>query len=193
MSDNLALEQQELSRFLGRSWTWVLTFGILCLALGIVVLAWPKETVLVVAWLVGIYLVVAGIVQIVQCFAPDRSGGMRALFAISGVISVLLGLFAFRSVAHSVVLLAVIIGVGWLLNGTMELVVAFGDKGFPGRGWAIFSGILGIIGGIVILVWPAISLFVLFTFFGIWLIVIGCWQIFSAFRMRGDSKRLAIA
>ena len=191
MSD--VLDAQDVSRYLGRTWGWLLTFGILCLLLGIVVLAWPQETVLVVAWLVGIYLLVSGIIQVVQCFTGDKSGGIRALLAISGVISIMLGMFAFRSVAHSVVLLSILIGVGWLISGISELVVAIADKGFPGRGWAIFSGILGIVGGLVVLVWPAASLFVIFTFFGIWLIVIGCWEIFAAFRMRGDSKRLAVA
>jgi uncharacterized membrane protein HdeD (DUF308 family) len=191
MSD--VLDAQDVSKFLGRTWGWLLGFGIACLLLGIVVLAWPQETVLVVAWLVGIYLVVSGIFQVVQCFTGDKSGGIRAMLAISGVISIMLGLFAFRSVAHSVALLAVLIGVGWLISGISELVVAFGDKEFPGRGWAIFSGILGIIGGFVILIWPAASLFVIFTFFGIWLIVIGCWEIFAAIRMRGDSQRLAAA
>lgn len=191
MSD--VLDRQEISAMLGRTWSWVLIFGIICLLLGIVVLAWPKETVLVVAWLVGIYLVVSGIIQVVQSFAGHITGGVRGLLAISGVISILLGLFAFRSVAHSVTLLAIIIGIGWLVSGISELVVALGDKGFPGRGWAIFSGILGIIGGIVVLVWPAASLFVIFTFFGIWLIVVGLWEIFASFRMRGESNRLAAA
>ena len=191
MSD--VLDARDVSALLGRTWGWLLTFGILCLLLGIVVLAWPKETVLVVSWLVGIYLLVSGIFQVVQCFTGDKSGGIRALLAISGVISIMLGLFAFRSIAHSVSLLAILIGVGWLISGISELVVALGDKGFPGRGWAIFSGILGIIGGLVVLIWPAASLFVIFTFFGIWLIVIGCWEIYSAFRMRGDANRLAVA
>ena len=33
----------------GRSWGWILGFGIVTLILGILIVAWPSETVLVVA------------------------------------------------------------------------------------------------------------------------------------------------
>ena len=109
------------------------------------------------------------------------------------MLSLVLGFFAFRSVAHSVALLAVVIGVAWLINGITTLVTAIGDQDLPGRGWAIFSGIIVTIGGIIILAWPAPTLYVLFTFFGIWLLVIGCFEIFASFKMRGEGQRLAVA
>jgi uncharacterized membrane protein HdeD (DUF308 family) len=193
MSDLTAQDKRDLSQFLGRTWGVVLTAGILTFVLGVVVLVWPKETAVVVGWLLGIYLIVAGVAQLVQSFTGERSGGVRALLAIGGVLSLILGLFAFRSVAHSVTLLAVIIGVAWLINGVTTLVTALSEADYPGRGWAITGGLLGILGGVVILVWPGITLYILFTFFGIWLLVMGAFEIFASFRMRGQGKQLAVA
>jgi uncharacterized membrane protein HdeD (DUF308 family) len=52
------------------------------------------------------------------------------------------------------------------------------------RGWAIASGILGILAGIVVLVYPAPSLLVLALVLGIWLLVFGIMEIVAAFRIR---------
>ena len=62
----------------------------------------PRRPCVVVSWLLGIYLIVAGVFQLVQSFTGERSGGIRAMLAIGGVLSLVLGMFAFRSVAHSV-------------------------------------------------------------------------------------------
>ncbi len=193
MTDMTAQDKRDLSQFLGRTWGVLLTAGIITLILGIVVLVWTDETTVVVGWMLGIYLVVAGIFQLVQSFTGDRTGGVRALLVIGGLLSLVLGVFAFRSVAHSVALLAVVIGVAWLINGVTTLMTAIGDKDLPGRGWAIFSGAIILLGGVIILAWPAPTLYVLFTFFGIWLLIIGCFEIFAAFRMRGEGSRLAAA
>ncbi len=193
MSELNARDRQDIGQYLGRTWGWVLTAGLLTVLLGIVVLAWPDETILVVSWFIGIYLIVTGVAYLVQSFTGDRTGGMRVMLAIGGILSLILGVFAFQSFTHSVALLAVIIGVAWLINGITMVMAAIGDHEFPGRGWAIFGGIMLMIGGLVILLWPAISLYVLVTFFGIWLLIVGVFEIFAAFRMRSTGKTLATA
>ena len=148
MSELTAQDKRDMSQFLGRTWGILLTAGILTFGLGVVMLVWPKQTVLVVSWLLGVYLIIAGVSQIVQSFTGDRSGGVRALLAIGGILSLALGLFAFRSAAHSVAVLVLLIGIAWLMSGIGTLVTAISDHDLPGRGWAIFSGILGILGGL---------------------------------------------
>jgi uncharacterized membrane protein HdeD (DUF308 family) len=53
---------------LGRHWGWVLSFGIITLLAGILVLAWPGATLLVIAVLFGVQLIVAGIFRFVAAF-----------------------------------------------------------------------------------------------------------------------------
>jgi uncharacterized membrane protein HdeD (DUF308 family) len=169
----------------GRHWGWVLTFGILSVLLGIAVLVWPSGTILVVSVFLGAYLLVSGIFQIVSAFtASELSGGFRALIGVSGFLSFLLGLFAFRSFAHSVAILVLLIGFSWLLRGFSQLIDAISDKTLPGRGWQIFSGILGIVAAFVVLMYPAPSLWILTLIAGIWLIVLGVVEIVAAFRLR---------
>jgi uncharacterized membrane protein HdeD (DUF308 family) len=46
-----------------------------------------------------------------------------------------------------------------------------------------------LIGGVVILVWPGISLVTLAWVVGIWLIVIGIFEIISSFSLKAAAKR----
>jgi uncharacterized membrane protein HdeD (DUF308 family) len=60
----------------GYGWGWLVVLGILETIVGIVMLAWPDVTAYVILLLIGIYSIVAGILQIVLAFqlrkAPER-------------------------------------------------------------------------------------------------------------------------
>ena len=62
----------------GRGWGWMLVIGIAELIVGIAALVWPNVTAYVILLLIGVYAIVAGIIQIVLAFelrkAPQRLG-----------------------------------------------------------------------------------------------------------------------
>ena len=170
---------------LGRAWGWVLAFGIITLALGVVVLVWPGRTLLVVAVLFGVQLILMGIFRFVAAFASnDVSGGTRVLYALLGVLSLIIGLYAVRHVLITLLALALLLGIFWIVNGTVELFTALSGRQAQGRGWAAFMGILSIASGIIVLAYPGISLLVLAVVLSVWLLVFGVMQITLAFRIR---------
>ncbi len=71
------------------------------------------------------------------------------LWAILGVLSLLLGIF-------------------WLVDGIGLIVSAVEHRGMPGRplSLSLLSGVLGIIAGLVLLFWPAISILTLSVLVG---------------------------
>jgi uncharacterized membrane protein HdeD (DUF308 family) len=169
----------------GRSWGWLLMLGVFTLLFGVVLLVWPGKTLVVIAAFLGIYLLLSGIFQIVAGFATSGlDGGMRALAIVAGIVSVLLGLFAFRSITHSVVLLVLLIGFGWLFRGLVRMIAAIADKTTVARGWQIAEGLLGALAGVVILVWPAPSLQVLAWVSGVIFVLLGLIEVFAAFKVR---------
>lgn len=181
----------------GRHWEWVLAFGIVTIAVGVLVLAWPGRTIGVLAVLFGIELIAAGIFRFVAALASDdASGGTRVLLAVLGVLSFVFGLFAIRNVALTVTLLAVLLGIFWVVNGAMEAFSALAYRGTPGRGLAIGMGVLSILAGVVVLAYPGMSLVALAVFLGIWLLVLGALALVRAFQMRSVGRaasRLATA
>jgi uncharacterized membrane protein HdeD (DUF308 family) len=173
---------------LARHWGIVLFLGIASVIVGIIALVWPGATIVVLAILMAIWLIVTGIFQIIRGFSRGLSGGMRALLFIGGLLSLILGLIAISGAFRAVEILAIFIGIAFLFRGFGSLFLSGEQK--EGRGWNIFGGIIMLIGGLVILLWPAISLVTLAWVAGIWLIVGGIFEIIAAFRLRSAAKAL---
>ncbi|MEZ7822229.1 MAG: DUF308 domain-containing protein [Candidatus Nanopelagicales bacterium] len=190
MSSQVEMEADDnMLASIGRIW-WLLLFGgIISLVVGIVIISWPTPTVIVVAVLFAIYLIISGIFEIVRSFASGLTGGTRALLLITGVLSVILGIFAIRSAADNAVdLLGIFVGIAFLFRGFASLFMGFDSK--EGRGWNIFFGIIMLVGGVVILVQPALALTTLAWVVGIWLVLIGLYEIIASFIVRSRTKDL---
>jgi uncharacterized membrane protein HdeD (DUF308 family) len=167
-----------------KGWMWLIALGAASVILGIIVLAWPKETLRVVGILFGIFLLISGVVEIFVAFAPEIRTSTRVLSVLTGVLSIVLGLICFRGALESILLLALWIGFGWLITGITRAVSAGSAPYTPYRGWQIFGGVLLAIAGIVVIVSPIASIGALTLLAGIWLVVIGIWQIIEAFVLR---------
>ncbi|MFI6587981.1 HdeD family acid-resistance protein [Embleya sp. NPDC050493] len=151
----------------------LLVLALASVVLGAVVLAWPTQTVRVVAVLFGLYLLVSGLMQLALSAGALFSGGMRAVLIVSGLLSVVLGIVCLGGGSRSVTVLAVLIGIGWLVRGIAELAGAAATGGLPGRGWVVFFGIVDIAAGIVLIAAPVSSTKVLAVLAGIVLVVLG--------------------
>jgi uncharacterized membrane protein HdeD (DUF308 family) len=168
---------------LGRSWGWILFFGIVTLLAGILTVAWPGRTVLVIAVLFGLQLFVGGIFRLVAAFT-NEAAGHRVAYTLIGILSIIVGILCLRNLFQTVALLALILGVFWVISGVMDFFTGVFVRDMPRRGWVIFTGILGFLAGLVVLFQPAISLATLAWVLGIWLIVYGSMEIVASFSVR---------
>jgi uncharacterized membrane protein HdeD (DUF308 family) len=173
------------------AWQAVLAIGIASVVLGILVLVWPKATLVVVGILFGLYLVLSGIFQLAAAFGTHATTALRVLAFISGALSILLGLFCFRGTFESILLLGIWIGIGWLIRGVTHTMAAISDPTMPSRGWQGFFGVVTVIAGIVLIDSPVHSIAVLTVLTGIWLVVLGIVEIITAVRLRRESERMA--
>jgi uncharacterized membrane protein HdeD (DUF308 family) len=174
----------------GRHWGWFLAFGTITLLIGLAALVWPGRTLVVVAVLFGVQLIVMGIFRFAGAFASDDlTGGTRALLAVLGVLSLIIGLYAVRHVLITLLALALLLGIFWIVSGAGELFTAISHREMQGRGWNAVMGIVSILAGLVVLVYPGISLVTLAVVLSIWLLVLGAMQITVAFRIRSLRAR----
>lgn len=174
-------------------WKSTLLSGILAVALGVLIWLWPGITIVIAAIFFGAYLLVTGIAQVIFAFSLHVSAGGRVLLFISGAAALILAVLCFRSLQESILLLAIWIGVGFIFRGVATAVSAISDPTLPGRAWEIFIGVISLIAGVVMLAWPFESLATLTMVVGIGLIVLGVFEIVSAFGIRKASKNLAAA
>ncbi|MFJ9691108.1 HdeD family acid-resistance protein [Kitasatospora sp. NPDC101183] len=182
--------QGPLGQLARAAWQVLLAAGLASLALGVIVFAWPRQTLLVVGVLFGLYLLVTGIVQLVAAFGTHASTALRVMAFISGAICVMLGLLCFRSAVQSLLLLALWIGIGWLFRGITQLAAAASDPMMPARGWQAFAGVANTLAGVLLMVWPVGSISALTVLAGCWLLILGVVEIVTALQVRGRAKRI---
>jgi uncharacterized membrane protein HdeD (DUF308 family) len=166
------------------TWQLLLLTGILTVALGVIVLAWPKKTLVVAGVLFGIYLVVSGVGYVLAAFGAHTGVAMRVLEFLGGIVSVVLGFFCFRDQLESILLLALWIGIGWLFRGLTLLAAALSFDHLPARGWQALAGVIIVIGGGVLIAYPFDSIQILTLVAGYWLIAIGIVDVITAFQVR---------
>ena len=175
----------QMLRQVGRHWGWILAFGIVTLLAGVIALAWPGRTLLVIAVLFGLQLICTGIFRFVAAFATeDLTGGTRVLLALLAVISLIVGLYALRHVLITLLALALLLGIYWVVSGVVELFTALSHREMTGRGWTALMGVLSVLAGIVLLAYPGLSLVTLAIIVGVWLLVYGLMEILFAVQLR---------
>src|SRR5580704_1175242 len=100
------------------------------------------------------------------------SGAIRQhwkLFLIEGIVLVLLGIAAIAVPPIATLAFTLVIGWLFLISGIVGLITTFYMRSAPGFWWSLFSAVVAIAAGIVLLRWPisgSVSLtIVLITFF----------------------------
>ncbi|MFL6084696.1 MAG: HdeD family acid-resistance protein [Mycobacterium sp.] len=171
-------------------WKWKLVAGLLTIVLGGIVLAWPGPTILVASTLFGVYLLLTGFTELFLAFTLPRSAATRVLLFISGALSLVLAVLSFRHFgdAYAILLLSIWIGIGFIFQGVSEVAVSIGEQKLPGRGWYAVLGVISVIAGFVVLVWPFDSIVMLTLVTGVWLVVMGVVQFVQAIQIRKDAK-----
>ena len=172
-------------RSLAEHWGLVLTYGVVTAVLGIILLVWPDASVTVLAVLLAIQLIVAGVIRVVQAISTDRlEGSARALLGLSGGLALIVGLLILRDPLQSVLVVTMILGAFWIISGVIEILGAFMGIEREGRLWAVLGGALSIVVGAILIEWTDISLKVLVVLSGAWLVVAGVIATVAALRLR---------
>jgi uncharacterized membrane protein HdeD (DUF308 family) len=105
----------------------LLVFGVIWLGAGIVGFVWPHITIFIVAVLVGWAFLVLGIFDIVNSIRYHFLPYWWA-YLIRGIIAVALGFLCIRHPGAPLTALVVLIGIGAILFGAVELIGAFSAR-----------------------------------------------------------------
>jgi uncharacterized membrane protein HdeD (DUF308 family) len=101
--------------------------------------------------------------SIEEVYGRDIAGPEPAAFPwwlvlLQGVAALLIGLLLVTNPAVTVLTLVVFLGVYWLIGGVLDLVSIFVDH--AGWGWRLFTGVLGVLAGLLIVrnpLWAGIA------------------------------------
>ncbi len=152
-----------------KAWWIVALIGLISAVIGIVVIAKPSNSLSTLAVITGIFVLVDGIVAIVESLLSHTEN--RGLMAILGVVSVVIGILLIRHPISGVRAVALLLGIWLIAAAVVRLVVAFSVAEHRARRLVV-AAILAI-AGIAIVSSPDIGYATLALILGIGLIASG--------------------
>ena len=164
-------------------WGLVLVEGIVVALLGLILLVAPGASLVFLVWLLGIYLLIAGIFRIIGIFMDSSSWGWKLAAAILCLIA---GLAILTNPLWSTTVastwLVILVGFLAMLQGAAGLVVAL-----QGGGWGMGAlSVLGILLGLFLVINPLIGVATLTFILAIFMLIGGVGAVVQAFRMRRE-------
>ena len=100
---------------------WLTAFGVLALVAGILVLFHPGGGIIVLAWGIILWFVVAGINDLLVASSQREH---RAWNIVLGVLSLILAIILIFSPGTAVGLIAIVVALGFLFRGAMDVGLA---------------------------------------------------------------------
>ena len=117
---------------------------------------------------------------------------MRWALGLNGLLAVAVGVVILVWPGISLFALTILFGVYALATGVVGLYYSFTAEANGERGWLVFSSLLGIAVGILVLVWPDISELALLYVIGAYAIVLGIVAVVGAFWLPIDGGDTAL-
>jgi uncharacterized membrane protein HdeD (DUF308 family) len=183
--DALRTAATDRMRGLSRGFFWR---GMLALVLGLVALFWPQQSLSLLLRIAGVFLILDGIATV---FFSRGYRDMQAEIG-SGVLGLLIGAVLLFLPASSAKLAFFLIGVWALVTGLTYLLTWWKlPKGARDRDSARNAGLLALVAGLVLVIWPGTG--VVLTGWGLALVafVIAATMFFLASKFRGARAMLS--
>ncbi|MBK6762938.1 MAG: DUF308 domain-containing protein [Micrococcales bacterium] len=162
----------------------ITTVAVLTGVFGLIMLIWPGATVRVVAILFGLWLILSGVVMLVQALASRGSGLLRVLLGVGGLLSLVIGGVCVVNGDASVRILGLFVVIGWIAHGLAYLVVGIRNKYSPSRSFYLFFGILQLVLAGLVIAWPNETVTVLVRVIAIGLLLTAAFGLWAARQVR---------
>jgi uncharacterized membrane protein HdeD (DUF308 family) len=105
--------------------TWLFVRGILGIIVGIITFFWPAITMLALVILIGAWALVTGVMELNFAFRAVRETGAKWLFAVSGILSIILGILLLVSPIAAAIAVIWVIGAYAVIAGIVLIVLGF--------------------------------------------------------------------
>jgi uncharacterized membrane protein HdeD (DUF308 family) len=178
--------QEDFSMFtqLFRDWWLIAARGALAIIFGVLALFWPQPTSLVLVLLFGIFSFVDGILAIAVGVASRGYLERWWALLLEGITEIVIGVLIFYWPAVTTLVLLYFIAFRAVTAGIFEILAAIEFRQvFPGEWMMIISGVLSVLLGTWLFVFPAKGIVSLVWLIGIYAIVAGLIELLFAFRL----------
>jgi len=166
-------EQKQLETQL---WGLGVAEGVVAILAGLALLLWPVASVVVIVSLFAVFVLVWGIVELVKSLLSIGRVSTWWLQFIFSLLVMALGVYLLRNLHISIAAFILLIGFTFISRGIIDLLVGFFSKDNEvrdNRGLFIIMGVLGLVSGVAVLVYPVATGLAFIWVAGLYAILIG--------------------
>jgi uncharacterized membrane protein HdeD (DUF308 family) len=168
--------------FDGGAWRAAFAIGCVSVVLGVALMVWPGKSVRLSELLFGVVMLLSAAWQLLLAFRGRIRTGLKVVEFLAALVTVALAVWCAQT-GDWVELVALWVGLGWVIHGIVQATVAVWSDEMPRRGGQEFAGVLTFLAGLVVIVWPIDTLDALSVLAGVFLILVGVGEICIASRI----------
>ena len=168
-----------------QNWWAAVIRGVVAIIFGLLAIAHPGFTFVILVLLFGAYALVDGIFAIISAIKEHAEHGRLWGLLLEGVAGIVLGLVTFFFTMVAVATAVFVIAAWAIITGILEFVAAVRLRQVvEGEFWLILAGIASIIFGVVIFLNPAAGVAAIGTIIGVYALIFGVLLIGLGIRLR---------
>ena len=178
---------------LAQNWWTLALRGLAAVIFGILAYVWPDITFTVLVLFFGAYALWDGVFALIGAFRT--AGERRWMLILEGLVGIAAGIVTFIWPGAATLAILTIIAAWAIVTGVFEIIAAIRlREEIEGEWLMLLSGLLSVLFGIALAIWPAAGLVAVTWMIGAYAIIFGILLIVLGFRLRNWSgKNLAPA
>lgn len=188
---SLGAERPIISIIAGNWWLVALR-GVASILFGVLAIAWPGLTLLVLVWLFGIYAALDGVFNIISGVRGVRRRRRDWILVLLGAAGIAAGVIAIVWPGITALLLVIVIGAWAFVTGALETAAAIRRRdGGSGRWLLMLAGLASVAFGVLVVLLPGAGALALVLVIGAYAIVSGGLLLAAAYQLRSlhDTER----
>jgi uncharacterized membrane protein HdeD (DUF308 family) len=174
-----------MSALLAQNWWAIALRGVFAILFGLVALLMPGVTLAALILLFAAYMLADGIFAIVAGIRAARQHQRWGALILEGIADLIASAIAFVWPLATVLAFVILMAAWAIVSGALLLGASFRLHLAHGRWLMGFGGVVSVIWGILLLLWPITGAVVLTLWMGAYALVFGVTLLFLAFRLRG--------
>jgi uncharacterized membrane protein HdeD (DUF308 family) len=177
---------------LAKNWWLVEIRGVAAIAFGVLAFLWPGITLLVLVTLFAAYMLIDGVALLVSLRrAEPATAGHRLAVGLMGILGVAVGIATIFWPGITALALLYLVAFWAITLGLTQVIAAIRlRREISGELWFVIGGLLTVVFGVFILLFPGTGLLSLVWIVGAWAIVFGITNLILAWRLRGLHQQI---
>jgi uncharacterized membrane protein HdeD (DUF308 family) len=175
--------------FMQSYWWMLLIRGIVALLFGFAAIFWPGLTLLTLIYLLSVFLLVSGLVDIVVGIASVGKGSRWFLTLLLGLVQLGFGVYLVRHLAVTIATFILIAGFVLIFRGVLEIISALLERVTASeRTMSVIGGFIAALAGVIILMQPAATIAFVWIL-GLYALIVGPLLIATALDVKATASK----